>query len=144
MLRQLLTVAVVSFASAASAAEVYKWTDSAGVVHYTDAEPAADTKAERIHVAGMGKPPAAADADAAAGDGDTNARAEPAPAGTVVTSDQAAQTRCEVARKSLEVLQTKGAVGLDTGAAGAPQPLDDAARQAQIARAQSMIATYCK
>ena len=144
MLRQLLPAAIVSLASVASAADVYKWTDPAGVVHYTDAEPAADTKAERIHVAGMGKPPAAAaDGDAAPGDSDANPGAAPAPS-TVVTSDQAAQTRCEVARKSLEVLQSKGAVGLDTGAGAAPQPLDDAARQAQIARAQSMIATYCK
>lgn len=147
MQRHLLLVALAIGVPAASAADVYKWTDPAGVVHYTDTEPSQDTKAERMHVAGMGKPAAAA-SDIAGVDAPPagKAAAAPAQASTVAATgaEPNAQARCDQARKTLEILQGVTPVAFDTGGKGPPQPLDDATRQTQIAHAQATIARYCK
>jgi len=55
-----------------------------------------------------------------------------------------AERRCADARNNLELLQSKYTVGLDPQGTGKPEILDDQARQAQIARAQTLIATDCK
>ena len=57
---------------------------------------------------------------------------------------QSAARRCSEARNNLEVLQSKFAVGFDAQGNGKPEVLDEQGRKMQIARAQTLIATYCK
>lgn len=127
-------------ASAAAAADVYKWTDATGVVHYADTEPAAGANAELMHLNGSSAKAAAASAENPAGAAEHTGAAQ----GTQVTTGPDAGKLCTQARSSLELLQSRTPVGLDTNGNGKPEPLDDNARQVQIARAQTLIARYCK
>lgn len=128
----------------AAAADVYKWIDAGGVVHYSDTEPTPELKAQRLHLAGM----STSDVKAGATDPSDPANAPAGPdnarEGTQVSSVQSAERRCSDARNNLEVLQSKFAVGFDAQGNGKPEVLDDQGRQLQIARAQTTIATYCK
>jgi len=139
-----LCLALVLASVPAAAADVYKWIDAGGVVHYSDTEPAPELKAERLHLAGTST------VEAKAGAADRTDETNPAPGadapreGTQVSSVQSAERRCSEARNNLEVLQSKFAVGFDAQGNGKPEVLDDRGRQAQIARAQTLIATYCK
>jgi hypothetical protein len=131
-------------ACAAHAADVYKWVDAGGVVHYSDTEPARGIKSERLHLTGTA---ATASNDAATPQPDDSAASPgdaPAVDKTLVSAAQSAEKRCATARENLEVLQGNSPVGLDTGGSGQARVLDDAGRKAQIAAAQTLIATYCK
>ena len=137
MRRPFLLIALVCAGAAASAADVYKWTDKDGIVHYSDQEPPAGIKSEKVHVASAAKPAAAAanDADEAA------TPPSAAPPGVLATATQIAQKRCEQARANLAVLRGNTAVGLDDGSGKA---LDDKARADRVAREQSTIEQYCR
>ncbi|MGH8042704.1 MAG: DUF4124 domain-containing protein [Rudaea sp.] len=125
--------------------QVYKWTDASGVVHFSDSPPPKDAQnVQMIRLSGSDRPrsvgttensepgskPADADANATGG----NAAASP--------SDANAKA-CATARNNLDLLDSKMPVSV-TGADGKPIPLDDKARQAQIAAANANIALYCK
>jgi Domain of unknown function (DUF4124) len=145
MKRRWMLIALLGIMAAAQAADAYRWVDASGVVHYSDAPPPQEAKAELVHLHGTGSTTAAsiptADDSAIAEDsGDAPAKKPP---GTLASSVQNAEKRCADARANLEVLQRSGPVGLSTGT-GKPQPLDDHARQQQISNAQTIIATYCK
>src|SRR5262249_31048392 len=130
---------LVCAGAAASAADVYKWTDKDGIVHYSDQEPPAGVKAEHVHVATATK---AAGAGAAANDADEAATPPSAgPPGVLATATQIAQQRCEQARANLAVLRGNTAVGVDDGSGKA---LDEQARADRIAREQSAIEQYCR
>jgi Domain of unknown function (DUF4124) len=132
--------------TAATAADVYKWIDAGGVVHYSDTRPAPGVKAELLHLTltTATSEPAAAGADAATAQSAGAARKAKSTAPQLASSVMNAQKRCDQARQSLGLLQGDGPVGIDTQGNGKPQPLDARARQARIASARSVIATYCK
>ncbi len=148
MKRKLVLLALSCFVVGAYAADqqIYKWTDAAGVVHFSDAPPPKDAQnVQLMRVSGSDRPhsvdtsensePGSKPADAndananggnaAAAPGDANAKA------------------CATARNNLDLLNSKMPVSV-TGADGKPLPLDDKARQAQIAAANANIALYCK
>lgn len=145
MNRQWMLIALLGAMAAAQAADAYRWVDANGVVHYSDAPPPLEAKAELVHLRGSGstageavsRPEEPAKAD------DSEEPGEKKPPGTLASSVQSAEKRCADARANLEVLQRSGPVGVDTGN-GKPQPLDDNARQQRIGAAQTIIATYCK
>ena len=145
MNRQWMLIALLGTVAAAQAADAYRWVDAKGVVHYSDAPPPVEAKAELVHLPGTGSTTGAAVAmpDEPAKADDSEEPGEKKPPGTLASSVQSAEKRCADARTNLEVLQRSGPVGMDTGS-GRPQPLDDAARQRQIGNAQTIIATYCK
>jgi hypothetical protein len=138
-----------TFAYAATEGQVYKWTDSGGVTHYSDAPPPKDAlNVQMVKVSGgthsvsaanntesAEKPPAA----------DTAAAAPPAATQNTAMADTANNRvkACAQARANLELLQSKFAVSM-AGANGQATPLDDKGRQAQIADANAQIALYCK
>ena len=140
MQRKSLIIALVLAAASAQAADVYKWTDAGGVVHYSDTEPPPSMKSEIVHLNGTAPTTAAA----AANDADEGGGAKTPPGEQLASAAQSAEKSCEQARANLEVLQSKFAVGMDTSGTGKPEVLDDNARKAQIASAQSIIATYCQ
>jgi hypothetical protein len=138
MSSKFLFMFLAGVATSAAAADVYKWVDAAGVVHYSDTEPPKEAKAQLVHLSGSGANAAEATADEAP------AAPPKAADGTVVKSGPSDELQCERARNDLELLQGNGAVGLEDAKGGPAKPLDDASRQSQIARAQSLIATFCK
>ena len=145
MTRQWVLIALLGGFAAAHAADVYKWADANGVMHYSDTAPPLETKAELVHLRGTGATaaaPAAIEDDTA----DTENPRKPAGAtqNTLASAVVTAEKRCADARSNLEVLQRSGPVGIDTGGKGAPKALDDNERQRQISGAQTIIATYCK
>jgi len=148
MNRQWMLIALLGTMAAAQAADAYRWVDANGVVHYSDAPPPAESKAELVHLPGTGRTAGTAGAAGALPDepakaDDSEEPGEKKPPGVLASSVQSAEKRCADARANLEVLQRNGPVGVDTGS-GKPQPLDDNARQRQIGNAQTIIATYCK
>jgi len=141
----LLFIALIGAMAAAHAADAYRWVDAKGVVHWSDAPPPAEAKAELVHLPGTGRATGTAVpvTDEPAKADDSEEAGETKPPGTLASSVQSAEKRCADARANLEVLQRSGPVGMNTGN-GKPEPLDDAARQRQIGNAQTIIATYCK
>jgi hypothetical protein len=150
-MRRLVLIVILAVAPAiVQAGDVYKWTDAGGVVHYSDTEPAAEMKAELLHVTGNAAM-SAATAAAAGARVDVDGNADPAggdgaakPSGTLAKSVVTAEGRCAKARSNLEVLQSNQPVGIASDGAGTPKPLDDAARSARIDNELSLIATYCR
>ena len=143
MQRMSLWIVLALAAAGVQASDLYKWTDADGVVHYSDSEPPAPVKATKMHVAGT-KTAGAADAAANDADDETAAAKPEAAGGTLASSVQSAERRCEQARANLEVLQSKLTVGMDASGTGKAEMLDDKQRQVEVARAQTVIATYCK
>ena len=148
MNRQWMLIALLGTMAAAQAADAYRWVDANGVVHYSDAPPPVEFKAELVHLPGTGTKAGTAGAAGALPDepakaDDSEEPGEKKPPGVLASSVQSAEKRCADARANLEVLQRSGPVGIDSGN-GKPQPLDDNTRQRQIGNAQTIIATYCK
>ena len=143
MQRKSLIIFLLLSAASAQAADAYKWTDAAGVVHFTQSEPPADVNAMKVHLAGTAS---AADESAALTEDDSAGlptAQNPDQRDTQVIAAAGVQARCERARADLELLQSNAPVGLNTGGAGDAQALDEAGRKAQIANAQSIIAHSC-
>ena len=138
-----------TFAYAATEGQVYKWTDSGGVVHYSDAPPPKDAlNVQIVKVAGGSHSISAGNPEAAEKTADATAAqpAAPPPAmqNTALADTAANRARaCAQARSNLELLQSKFPVSV-AGADGKSQSLDDKGRQAQIADASAQIALYCK
>ena len=140
-----LLIALTLAGTAAQSDEVYKWTDANGIAHYTDQPPPQGTKFDRVKVGTDHVQPTA----------DSAASAEPAPAKPAATSGNAAAANadtpaqqlakvCQQARSQLEVLQSNSPVSMDTKGDGTAVVLDEAARKAEIVKAQEAVASYCK
>jgi hypothetical protein len=142
----LLALLCVSAQLYAADSQVYKWTDAAGVVHYTDAPPPKETlNVQTVRVSGGDRPRAVAldnsDANATTAPKDASAT-NPPPANTADTPDNRTKL-CQSARGNLEMLQSKFPVSI-AGADGKPQQLDDKGRQDQITSANAQVAQYCQ
>jgi len=143
MNRQLLLLALLCATASAHAEQVYKWTDAAGVVHYSDATPPKDAlNVQTVRVTGGDRPHAVQPSDNAEAAAAPDAKAPAAaPAATQAPSDtpEGRAQICQAARNNLEILQSKFQVSTP----GSNKPMDDKVRQAQIAAANAQIATYC-
>jgi Domain of unknown function (DUF4124) len=146
MNRKLLLLALLA-ACSAQAAEVYKWTDANGIVHYSDAPPPADaSQVEKMRVGGgvvsatatpMANDDAAADPD--------KAKPPAPPAQTALDPNVENMAKlCSQARTNLQMLQSANNVALPNPTDGTPQVMDDQARQARLAAEQQNVAAFCK
>lgn len=141
-----LICVVSSVAMAAGSEQVYKWTDAAGVVHFSDAPPPKDTaNVQTMRVSGGDRPrevPAenneSSESSAAPATG-----ASAAQKGVVADAQANRAKNCAAARDNLGVLQTKYPVSMND-ANGKPQQLDAQSRAKQIADANALIDIYCK
>jgi hypothetical protein len=142
MNRKLLLLALACCITAAYAADqqVYKWTDAAGVVHFSDSPPPKDAQnVQLIRVSGGDRPHSV---DAGTNSEPGSQPQEDANSASPKTGDANVKA-CANARNNLELLQSKVQVSV-MGADGKPQPLNDKARAAEIAAANAQIAAYCK
>ncbi|MEP6483231.1 MAG: DUF4124 domain-containing protein [Rudaea sp.] len=140
----ILAMCSAAATSFAASGQVYKWTDAQGVVHYSDAPPPmTQQNVQTVRVSG-GDRPRAVDTDST-----PSPENKPIDSSTAETpSTQVANTNdhskdCANARSNLELLQSKFPVSV-AGTDGKPMPLDDKARQAQVADMNARIALYCK
>ncbi len=133
----------------AAAAEMYRWVDSSGQVHYSDSPPPAGAKSTKT----IDTPPAAPAAAPAKGktwqEKDLEFRQrQAADAEAQAKKDKEAadakqkKENCEAARRNLQTLESGQRVAT-TNARGEREFMDDAARQKAIEEARRAVNSWC-
>ncbi|UGB38923.1 DUF4124 domain-containing protein [Frateuria soli] len=137
-MRRLPLVLVLLLLAPAVAAQVYKWTDSRGTVHYSETPPPQGTRYKRINTNGMEQP--AAPAPAAKSDA---VATKPAPAGTggLPNTPENRAKLCTSLKANLDLLKGKEGVMLEQD--GKSVPLDETQRNQQIALAEQQYQQFC-
>ena len=136
MRRLPLAIALLLLASAATA-QVYKWTDAHGTVHYSETPPSQGTKYKSLAPSG-GEQAVAAPAPH---DNPDAAKAPAATASAPMADTPANRARlCATLKANLDVLNGGDATVVQDGQA---QPLDDTQRRQQIFAAQAQYKQYC-
>lgn len=138
MHRSLIAVALLLLAPLA-AAQVYKWTDAGGTVHYSEAPPAQGTKYVKVTTTGTVEP-LVAPAPSVAAESRETAAAEPAP--PVADTPENRGKLCESLKSNLAALQGGGPVVMQQN--GKTVALDDTQRKQQIASAQAQYDQFCQ
>src|SRR5574340_35860 len=138
-------------ASANAYAELSKWVDADGKVHYSDQPPPANVKAKTLRTTSDTAAPASAPA-APKTIAEREAELKKAQQAKKEAADKAAQeqaiiegekTNCESAQQSLRALQD-GVRVLEVDAKGERSYLGDEQRRQRIEKAQQNIKTFCK
>jgi hypothetical protein len=128
-------------------ADLYKWTDGQGKVHYTDRPPTVNAQAIKPPQSQSGQAEAAtkslSDKDQA-----YQKRREEAEQSRLKAEKEAEEARvksenCAKARNNLNTLQNKSRV-YTTNAAGQRTYMDDAARADALANSQKAVSDFCK
>ncbi|MGA8862292.1 MAG: DUF4124 domain-containing protein [Gallionella sp.] len=142
---------LLMIASANAVAEVNKWIDDQGRVHYSDQPPPPDVQAKTLGS------PSAASASGVAGTGEPTFVEQEAALKRTQQADQAAaaqaaqkqaaadalKANCNSAQQNLRNLQSGVRIS-DVNASGERYFLDDSQRQQRIDKAQQDISNYCK
>lgn len=140
---QRLPLAVVLLLLAPLAfAQVYKWTDTSGTVHYSESPPA-NGKYQQIKTSGSAQPftpPAASAVNTA--DKASAAAAPVASANTVADTPENRSKLCTSLTANLAAL--RGGTPVVMQEDGKNVALDDGQRKTQIDSAQSQYAQYCQ
>lgn len=140
MQRSLLVVVLLLLAPLAFA-QVYKWTDAGGIVHYSETPPTTGTNYKQIKTSGSVEPlaaPTPAVADAEKTDSTTLAT----PAKPVADTPENRARLCESLKTNLDALQGSAPVVMQQE--GKPVALDDSQRKAQLTAAQAQYRQYCQ
>lgn len=140
---QRLPLAVVLLLLAPLAfAQVYKWTDAAGTVHYSESPPAAGAKYQQIKTNGSVEPLAALSSkDSKDSNPDIPHPATTPPAQLADTPENRAKM-CDVLKANLATLQASTPVVMQQD--GKNVALDDDQRKAQIGSATQQYQQYCQ
>ena|SRR5690348_1353409 len=138
-MRRLPLALVLLLLAPAVAAQVYKWTDSHGTVHYSETPPPQGTQYKRIDTNGMEQPASPAPAKAAAPAATTATPA--ADAGQMPNTPENRAKLCSSLKANLDLLKGKEGVMLEEG--GKSVPLDETQRSQQIALAEQQYQQYC-
>jgi hypothetical protein len=121
----------------AVAAQVYKWTDASGTVHYSETPPPQGTRFTRVSTSSI-EQPAATPAPA------KKAEAAPEPAAETATLPDTPENRarlCSSLKANLDVLKGSDPVVMEQQ--GKAVALDEAQRSEQLEQAQAQYAQYC-
>lgn len=133
-----LTIAVALLLLAPVAlAQVYKWTDAHGTVHYSETPPAQGTHYTRITTTGSATAPAPASPPPAS-HAEQPAAAASAP---VADTPENRATFCASLKSNLALLNSSTPVVRQDG--GTTKALDDTQRQQEAATANAQYAQYC-
>lgn len=129
-------------------AELYKWTDGQGKVHYSDQPPTVNAQAIKSQSAGQAEITSEAKKSLDAKDQDYQKRKKDAEESRAKAEAEAEKERvqrenCEKARKNLSVLQNTPRV-YSTNAAGQRIYMDEAARASAQANSQKAVFVFCK
>jgi len=140
MHRSLIAVALLLLAPLATA-QVYKWTDAGGTVHYSETPPAQGTKYKQVKTNGSVEPlvaPAPAPAASTAGSGDAGAP----PSKPVAETPENRGKLCDSLKSNITALQGTAPVVMQQG--GKSTALDASQRQQQTSTEQAQYQQYCQ
>lgn len=136
MSRSLIAVALLLLAPLATA-QVYKWTDASGTVHYSQDAPPQGTKYKQVKTTGT-VDPIAAPAPAGA-----NSEATTPPTTTAAADTSGNQSKfCVSLKSNLAALQGTGPVVMQQN--GKTTALDDDQRKQQASSTQAQYDQYCQ
>ena len=138
-MRRLPFALVLLLLAPAVAAQVYKWTDSHGTVHYSETPPPQGTRYNRIDTNGMEQP--AAPAPSAAAEPSAAAKAASAGTGGMANTPENRAKLCTSLKTNLDLLKGKEGVVLEQD--GKSVPLDETQRSQQIALAEKQYQQFC-
>jgi hypothetical protein len=129
-------------------AELYKWTDSQGKVHYTDQPPTVNAQTIKSPQSGQAETTTQATQTLNEKDQAYLKRREEAEQARLKAEKEAEQERiqrenCTKARNNLNTLQNTSRV-YTTNAAGQRTYMDDAARADALANSQKAVSDFCK
>ncbi len=129
-------------------AELYKWTDGAGKVHYSDQPPSVETQTIKTPAAGQAATTSEATQSLNAKEQAYQKRLKDAEDARAKAEKDAEQARikrenCDKARNNLATLQNKPRV-YTTNAAGQRVYMDDSARADALAASQKAVSENCK
>lgn len=136
MHRSLIAVALLLLAPLATA-QVYKWTDASGTVHYSETPPAQGTKYAKVTTTGTVEPLAAPTPSNTADHRETPAE----PTEAMADTPENRSKLCESLNTNLTAL--KGSSPVVMQQEGKTVALDDAQRQQQIESAQGQYNQFC-
>lgn len=139
---------LVACASSAAQAELYKWTDGQGKIHYSDQPPSAQTKSIGRSAAGQSDITSEAQKTLNEKDQAYQKRKKDAEEARAKADAEAEQARvrrenCDKARKNLGVLQSTPRV-YTNNSAGQRVYMDDTARARALASSQKAVEENCK
>ena len=137
MHRLLIAVALLLLAPLATA-QVYKWTDASGTVHYSQDAPPQGTKYKQVTTTGTVVAPAAAST------ANTASASQPASAATPTTAGATENSSkyCVTLKANLTALQGGGPVVMQQD--GKATALDDDQRKQQASTTQTQYNQYCQ
>jgi hypothetical protein len=136
MHRSLIAVALLLLTTQVNA-QVYKWTDSSGTTHYSEAPPAHGVKFSTVTTTGTVEPPSKPAPEAAAAPA-----AEPAAAPKPVADTPENRSKlCSSLKANLATLHGSAAVVMQQG--GKTVALDSDQRKQQTDMAQAQYNQYC-
>jgi hypothetical protein len=141
MHRSLIAVALLLLAPLATA-QVYKWTDASGTVHYSEAPPAQGTNYREVKTTGSVAPLAAPAKNNSEGDGEGHGEPASAPASPVVDTPENRARLCASLKANLSALQGSGPVVMQQN--GKTTALDADQRKQQSGAAQGQYEQYCQ
>jgi uncharacterized membrane protein YqiK len=129
-------------------AELYKWTDSQGKVHYTDQPPTVNAQTVKRPQSGQTETTTQATKSLSDKDQAYQKRREEAEQARIKAEKEADEARvrsenCAKARNNLNTLQNRSRV-YTTNAAGQRTYMDDAARADALANSQKAVSDFCK
>ena len=128
-----------------ASAQVYKWTDAKGVVHYSDVPPPQGVKYKNMHMslAGGAAPAAATSASpAAAASSPADAGAAPASARTVADNPENRAKLCAQLRQNYTLLKGSQPLTVDD-AKGQKQLVSEKQRTQDMVNTQQQLQKYC-
>lgn len=135
----LLLVAPLAFA------QVYKWTDAHGTVHYSETPPPTGTKYSQVSVNTGSSEPAGGDNASAATSSSASAPSQSggnnAPQGPVEDTPENRAKLCTSLKANIGTLQGSGPVVMSNG--GQQQLLNADQRKQQLDASQSQYSEYC-
>lgn len=146
---RLLFLGVLAF-SAHAQADLYKWTDAQGKVHYTDQPPTLNSQTIKRSTAGQAETTTQATQSLDAKEQDYQKRRKEAEEARAKAEKEAEKARiarenCDKARKNLSTLQNANTPNIySKNAAGQRVYMDESARASALANSQKSIAEYCK
>jgi hypothetical protein len=145
---------ILMLASANVFAEISKWVDGQGQVHYSDRPPPPETRAETLHltsgsadsttgVSAPAAPKTIAEREAELRKAQQEKKAAAEKAAQKQATADALKASCATSQQNLRTLQEDIRM-IEVNANGERSYMDDKQRQQRIAKAQQDISTYCK
>ena len=139
-MRRILLFAMALLLAPLASAQVYRWVDGKGTVHFSQTPPPAGVKYQIMHLSSdTGTTAGVAPAPAGSGSNGAGAPAQRPP----MANTSANRTElCKQLQQNLTLLNSSEALNV-AGPDGKPKALDGKAREVQKATTQAQIKQYC-